>query len=95
MVLRQAAKEVFDLPGDVHRPGEYKVGDLMLREAHVVARNTYDDMQAALREQGIEYVRLHRGVRNAYAEAGPLEPWTTDRTVADRFAGPGGIVFES
>jgi hypothetical protein len=57
---------------------------------------SYDNTQNLLREIGIKEIKVYRGIteKSSSGSANLFESWTAERSIAEKFAGKGGIVQE-
>ena len=53
----------------------------------------HNDTQEHLRREGVEEIKLYRGVKTAYGKVGPVESWTESEEMARKFAGEDGIIL--
>lgn len=97
IVMKQAAKA--ELGGQLGLNGvaftgrNFDIRPDEVSSARRTMRTMYDQTQEQLKRQGVESIKLFRGVKADYDHPGVLESWTTDRKIAKKFAGSGGEVF--
>lgn len=96
VALKYGIAEELGQPGDVYTRRAYNISAADVSSARLAARTLYSDAQDQLRASGYQpgdTVTLYRGIKEAYRSHGVAESWTSDRRIAERFAGEGGIVW--
>lgn len=93
IVTKTAAAEAFGGAGMVWNPRGYKPKPEDVQKAKEILRKMHSQTQEYLRREGIESVRLYRGVRKTYRDVGSVESWTESEEMARKFAGEDGIIL--
>lgn len=95
IMLKRAAIEEFGLEGvPYQRSGvEFRIPKADRDRARGDLRRLYTATQAQLKKQGKSSVRLYRGLKTDFDVPGSVSAWTSDRRVAQTFAGKGGRVI--
>lgn len=96
VALKYGIAEELGQAGDVFTRRAYNISGADVSSARLAARTMYRDAQAQLAASGYkpgDTITLYRGVKEEYRTHGVAESWTSDRRIAERFAGEGGVVW--
>ena len=94
IVTKTAAAEAFGGGGMVWNPRGYEPKPEAVKAAKEVLRRMHAQTQEHLKSEGVQSVKLYRGVRAPYDYAGSVEAWTESEEIARKFAGESGIILE-
>jgi SPP1 gp7 family putative phage head morphogenesis protein len=95
--LKQAAIQEFGLRGISYNPRGFRIAAADVARTRGDLRKLHNLTQRDLKRRGIKSIRVYRGVRGEVVERGAVESWSTDRKVAEKFAGQTGgkVVVET
>lgn len=93
IVTKTAAAEAFGGGGTVWNPRGHTADPEAVKKSVEVLRKMHADTQEHLKREGVESIRLYRGIKEAYDGIGSIEAWTESEAVARKFAGEGGIML--
>lgn len=91
VLAKTAAIEEFGLPGIAYSRTEFVISDKDVADTRPVVRQVYEDTQDSLVGKQGQTIKLYRGYRTARGGVtarvpGALESWTSDRSIAEKFA---------
>ena len=92
IVTKTAAAEAFG-GGMVWNPRAHVPNPDDVKAATETLKRMHAQTQEHLKQQGVESVRLYRGIAQAYDGVGSVESWTESEAMARKFAGENGIIL--